>query len=201
VSNAWHYYLGPLAIASVFMLAGAVSLGSFLWGSRDADGRRKVGPIAIVCFVFTFGVGGWLLSFILPSPTPWERQKIFDHVYRTPPERIERFVIKAGTKDQATPLTPVDVVIDDPVRIRKIAEILRTATEVWPNHPRTRWYAIVEMVTLDGTYYFSISATEPGGRNGTLVGAWASEKGKWNLGDVRADGLEEIIEDAVKKKP
>ena len=55
------------------------------------------------------------------------------------------------------------------------------------------------MVTRDGTYAFSVSATEPGDRNGTLVGALLIGRKSWNLGDVRADGLEEVLEEAVNQ--
>ena len=201
MSNAWEYYVGPLGVSLAFVSVGVVSLGFFVWGGRNADGTRRAGLIAIFSAVFGLAVGGAVaIPFLLTSPTPRERQRIYDHVFRTPPERIDRFIIKAGTADQATPLTPTEVVIEDPARVRRIAEILRTAaeTEVSPNHPRTRWYAVVEMVTRDGTYHFSVSATEPGDRNGTLVGPWA-EGSRWNLGSVRADGLDEILEDAVKK--
>src|SRR5262249_14453463 len=106
-------------------------------------------------------------------------------------------IIKAGRPEHATPLTHTDVVIYDPARIRKIAEILRTAPEVWPSHPHSRWYAVVEMVTRDGTYEFAVSATVPGDRNGTLLAPFHSSS--WSLGDVRADGVDGILEDAVKK--
>jgi hypothetical protein len=89
-------------------------------------------------------------------------------------------------------------VIDDSARIRRIAELLRTSREVWPNHPRARWTATVEMVTHNGTYYFSVHAPVPGDANGTLVSAQTTEEGGgWNLGDVRADGLDQVLEDAV----
>ena len=56
----------------------------------------------------------------------------------------------------------------------------------------------MEMVTSDGTFYFSVRANVPGDANGTLVTAQTTmEGGGWNLGDVRADGLERILEDAV----
>jgi hypothetical protein len=198
MSNAWYHYVVPLGIFVAFVIAGLISLGAFLRGGRDAAGRRKVGPIALLGAVFFLVVGGPMgVKFVLTSPTPRERERIFDHVFRTPPERIERFVIKAGTPGLADPLTHTDVVIDDPARVRRIADILRAAPEVSPNHPHTRWYAHVEMVTLDGTYYFSVGATVPGDANGTLVGAWPSPQGGWNLGDFRADGLDEVLEEAV----
>jgi hypothetical protein len=201
LSNAWSYYVEPLATSIFFVIVGAFSLCLFVWGGRDADGSRRFGLNAIFGAVFGFAVGGTMgLNFLLTSPTPRERERIYDHVFRTPPERIERFIIKAGTVDQATPLTHTEVVIEDPARIRQITEILRTAgPEVSANHPRTKWFAVVGMVTRDGTYYFSALATVPGDSNGTLVSPWATERGGWNLGNVRADGLEEVLEGAVKK--
>jgi hypothetical protein len=182
------------------VIAGVTSLGLFVWGGRNADGRRRFRLHAIVGAIFGLAVGGPLgLHFLLTSPTPRERERLLDHILRTPPERIERFIIKAGGADEYKPLTPAEVVIDDPARIRQIAEILRTAPEVSPNHPRTRWYAAIEMVTRDGTYYFGVTATEPGDSNGTLVRPSSTEQGGWNLGSVRADGLDDVLEDAVRK--
>ncbi len=198
MSNAWCHYLGPLVISIVFVTAGVISLCMFWWSPRDANGKRKVGWSGIVGGIFGLAVGGGVgVPFVLTAPTPGEREELFDHIFRTPPERIERFIIKAGRPEHATPLIHFDVVIDDPERIGKIAEILRTAPEVSANHPRTRWYAVAQMVTPDGTYEFGVLATVPGDRNGTLL--MPHDQSGWNLGDVRADGLEEILEDAVNK--
>jgi len=58
------------------------------------------------------------------------------------------------------------------------------------------------MVTDDGTYYFGVEATAPGDVNGTLVNVSSNPKGgEWNLGDVRADGLERILEEAANTTP
>ncbi len=198
MSNAWSYYLGPLAVFTAFTVVGVVCLCLFWWGPRRDDGRRKWD--VIVAGLFGLAVGGPMgIHFLLTSLRPSERQVLLDKIFRTPPERIERFIIKAGRANHYKPLTPTEVVIDDPERIRRIAAILAAAPE-WPaSHPRSRWTAEVEMVTRDGSYYFGISAPVPGDRNGTLVGPWMNEAGGWNLGDVRADGLDEILEEAVKK--
>jgi hypothetical protein len=201
VSNAWLLYVGPLVVATAFVMVGVISFGSYWRGGRDADGQRKVGASAIVSGVFVLGVGGTLgLAILLTAPTPTERERLFDHTFRTPPERIERFIIKgANPADEYKPLTTTDVVIDDPARIRLIAEILRAATEILPNHPHSRWTANIEMVTRDGTYYFSVNRTAPGHPDGVLVAPWQKERGGWNLGDWRTDGLDKILEDAVNK--
>lgn len=201
MSNAWYHYVVPLAIATVFVIVGLTSLGLFMCGGRKPDGKRKVGPIAIACGIFGLGVGGTVgLPLLLTAPAPAERERLLDHIFRTPPERIERFVIKgANAADQYNPLTGTDVVIDDRARVRQIAEILRAATEESPNHPRSRWTANVEMVTPDGTYYFGVNRTVPGHPNGTLVSPWQNQRGGWNLGNWRADGLDEVLEDAVNK--
>jgi hypothetical protein len=203
MSNAWYHYVGPLAISAAFVFVGILSLCLYWFGGRAPDDKRRRGLMRALCgAVFGLGVGGTMgIPFLLTSPTPWERERMFEHVLRTPAERIERFIIKGGTADQYSPLTPTEVVIDDPGRVRQIAEVLRTAPEVSANHPRTKWYAEVEMVTRDGAYYFSVIATVPGDSNGTLVSPWTTERGGWNLGDVRADGLDEVLEHAVKSQP
>jgi hypothetical protein len=199
VSNAWFLYVSPLIIATAFAILGVVSFGAYWWGGRDAGGKRKVGLVAIFGGIFTLGVGGTLgLAILFNAPTPAERERLFDHVFCTPPENIERFVIKgADPVEQYNPLTTTDVVIDDPARIRQIAEILQSATEESPNHPRSRWTTEVEMVTRDGTYYFGVNRTVPGHPNGVLVAPRQKKRGGWNLGDWRADGLDEILEKAV----
>jgi hypothetical protein len=201
LSNAWYYYVVPLAISAGFVFAGIWSLCLYWLGGRTPDGKRRVGLVAaLVGALFGFGVGGSVgIPFLLHSPTPWQREELMDHILRTPPEHIERFIIKPGHANQYKPLTPTEVVIDDPARIRQIAEMLRTAPEVSPNHPHARWTAEVTMVTRDGTYSFGVYATVPGDSNGTLVSPWTTEQGGWNLGDVRADGLDEALEDAVNK--
>jgi len=183
------------------VFAGIFSLCLYWFGGRAPDGKRRVGLLRAVCgAIFGLVVGGTMgLNFLLTSPTPRQRQELLDHILRTPPERSERFTIKPDNGNQYKPLTPTEVVIDDPARIRRIAEILRTAPEVSPNHPHARWTAEVKMVTRDGTYCFSVYATVPGDPNGTLVGPYPSEQGGWNLGSVRADGLDEVLEEAVNK--
>jgi hypothetical protein len=196
--NAWFYYVLPITISIAFIIAGLILFRQFARGDRDTKGN-KYGPGNGCAGVLFIVVGGTLgLAILLTSPTPWRRQSIFDHIFRTPLDRIERFVIKAGDASQYRPLTQSEVVIDNPARIRQIAEILRAAREVSPNHPRTRWTTRVEMVTHDGTYYFGVDATVSGDSNGTLVGVGSNPSGGgWNLGDVRADGLDKILEDAV----
>jgi hypothetical protein len=54
------------------------------------------------------------------------------------------------------------------------------------------------MITRDGTYYFGVHATVPGDANGTLVTVQKTkEGGGWHLGDVRADDLNQVLEDTV----
>ena len=201
MSNAWYYYVFPLGISIVFAVAGVASLVYCWTGPRGPDGRRKFRPGGLAGGIFGLGLGGTVgIYFVLTSPTPGERERILDHAFRTPPDRIERFVIKGGNPAvQYRPLTTTDVVIDDPARVRRIADILRAATEEAPNHPRSRWTANLEMVTRDGTYYFSVNRTVPGHPNGTLVSPLQMGRGGWNLGNWRADGLDEVLEEAVNR--
>jgi hypothetical protein len=201
VSNAWYFYVTPLWISSAFVIAGVVSFCRLWWPPPEADGRWKHRLSAILGCIFGLAVGGTTgLHFLLTSPLPAERQRILDRTLRTPPERIERLVIKGGDDvNQYRPLTRTDVAIDDPALLRRIAEILAVAPEVSPNHPQTRWSADVELITRDGAWHFWVTATEPGDSNGTLVRPW-SERSQWNLGAVRADGLEEVLEEVARKK-
>jgi hypothetical protein len=193
--NAWFYYIFPLGIGVLFASVGVHILRQRARGRVARKGDKSGPPPAFVGVLLMLIGGTVALGILFTSPPPWQRQRIFDHVFRTPPEQILRFVIRAPGPRDYKPLTLAEVVIDDPARIRQIAAALRAGHEVSPNHPRTRWTANVEMLTRDGgTYFFNVSATEPGDRNGTLVTPGGA---RWNLGDVRADGLDVLLEDAV----
>lgn len=196
MGNAWSSYLCPLGIAVVFFLGGLSVLRSYARGTFGPTGMNATLIAGFFGTLLALIGSTVALAILLASPTPWQRQQIFDHAFRTPPDRIVRFIIRPS---QLTPITQSEIVIDDPSRIRQIAETLRNATEVSPNHPHSRWTANVEMVTLDGTYHFGVNATVAGDRNGTLVDISSRPGGYgWNLGGFRADGLEKILEDAVK---
>jgi hypothetical protein len=197
-SNIWLYYVFPLATAILFIFGGWRAFRHFARGDRDSR-RNKYSKKEGCAGISLMALGGALgLAILLTSPTPRQRQRIFDHILHTPPEQISRFVIKPGDADQYRPLTKSEVVIDDLARIRQISEILRAATEVSPNHPHSKWTARIEMVTKDGSFYFGVDATVPGDPNGTLVNPkYKPLGGGWNLGDVRADGLDTILEDAA----
>jgi hypothetical protein len=197
--NVWYYYFFPLAISVTLVIGALVMLRRSIRGDLHVKGR----PYGLGTGCVSIPVGGIGVALgvaILLSPTPWQRQRLFNRVFHTPPEDIERFVILAGRGDQYEPLTRSEVVIDDPAQIQRIAEILRTVREIAPNQPRIKWTATVEMVTRDGTFYFRVEATVPGDANRTLVSAQTTkEGGGWNLGEVRAEGLDQVLEDAVHK--
>jgi len=142
--NAWFHYVDTLFISTLFVIGGMAMV------RRAVRQKWGVGP---GCFAMLFVlVGGTLgLSMILTSPTPWERQRLFNHVLHTPPAQIERFIIKSGGANEYHPLTRSDVVIDDPKIIRQIAASLGAAQDTSPNHPQTKWTARIEMITRDGT--------------------------------------------------
>ena len=131
MSNAWFYYVFPLGISVVFVIAAVVLRRRAVRGERNAKGETH-GLGAGRSSIFIGGIGGTLgLAILLTSPTPWQRERLFDHVFRTPPESIERFVIRPGSAKQYKPLTQSSVVIDDAARIQRIAGMLRTSREVF----------------------------------------------------------------------
>lgn len=200
--NAWSLYLFPLAASVAFVIAGVTVFRRFLRGDTDSRGKqygRHAGCLGILFAVVGSTLG---LALLLTSPTPWKRQSLFNHVFHTPPDRIERFIIRAGIRALYHPLNYEDVVIEDRARIRQIAGLLSTAEEVSPNHPQTIWSATVEMDTTDGKYYFDVEANSSSDPNGTLVDGISLKPGDggWNLGDFRVDGLEKILEAAVRKR-
>jgi hypothetical protein len=196
--NAWFYYTLPLAAAGAGFFAGVFVFTVGVRG-RGAPARAPRNPakgLGALCML----VGGSLaLAMLFTSPTPWARQRLFDGVRHTPAEQIQRFVIRPADHHQYRPLTQSAVTIDDPATIHRIDDHLSEGKEIAPNHPRTRWTANVEMVTRAATYHFTVTATEPGDINGTLVNvSYKPEGGGWNLGDFQADGLEALLEDAVR---
>ncbi len=195
MSNAFLYYVFPLTLSTAFALAGFFVFRKFSRGARDSRGK-KYGADAGCGGIFFMVVGGGLgLSILFTSPTPWQRQKLFDHIFRTPPEKFVRITIKPGHANIYRPLVKSTVTIDDPARLRQIADHLRNANEISPNHPRSIWNAEVEMVTSDGTFNFAVSSTE---NQGTLINVGSrSHGGGWNLGSFQVDGVKQIFEAAA----
>jgi hypothetical protein len=190
VWNAYFYYLFPLMIALVFLLGGATVFRRFARGERDPRGR-KYGNDAGVGGILLMLIGGAVALEILTSPTPWARQRLFRHIFHTPPEHIRQIVIEPAAH-RVSPLGTQPLVVSDPAQIRQMAALLADARQWDPNHPRESWGAGVEMVTDDGSYVFRVMVT-PSDSNGTLI--WVGER--WNLGTWRADGLERLIESAA----
>jgi hypothetical protein len=166
---------------------------------RDRNGN-EYGPATGLIGILFAVIGGALgLAFIMTSPTPSRQQWIFDHIFRTPPDQIERFVIKSARAHQFNPLTNAEVVIDDPAHIRRVAEILLAAREVTSSHRPNKWVTEVEMDTHNGAFYFEVRAALSGDGTGTILKPSYNPDGNgWTLGSVRADGLDKILEDAVR---
>jgi hypothetical protein len=196
MSNAWFLYLCPVAIGVVFLVAGFGLFRRFARGGSDGQ-ERKHGVGCGCAGVAAMMIGGTVgLGVLITSPSPPERQRRFDLIFRTPPDQISRIVLHHG-RDQT--LLKKTIVIDDPAKVRAIAEVLRQAREVSPNHPVTMWSAKMELVSRrNGAYTVSITPTSDG-RNGTLVYVFSDREtaSGWHLGTFRADGLERLIEDAA----
>ncbi|MEM6749644.1 MAG: hypothetical protein AAF612_04150 [Planctomycetota bacterium] len=198
MSHAWFYYLFPLGLSSCFMLFAGVRVREVVRGQRNEKGEQAKPSDAV--FPVLFGsIGATLaLAILLTSPTPWQRERLFNRVFHTPPEQIERFVLLPGADNQYQPLNSTRIVIDDPQRVKKIAEALARSTETFSNRPQSRWTVKVEMVTAHGSYYFGVSAPAPGDGNGTQVHVHRTKASwGWYLGDFRADGLDLLLEEAI----
>ena len=193
--NGWFYYAVPLLICIAFFIVGLAMLRSPVRRDPGDENLNSAGGgFAGVLLRLT---GGSVGLAILTLPGQWKRQELFDRVFRAPTDRIERFVIEPARPDAYRPLTKSQVVIDDAPRIRRIADVFRTAQAFSPKRPHARWTAHVVMVTRDGTYHLQVEYTGER-RNGTVVHLWSNpDGGGWDLGSARADGLEAILEEAA----
>ena len=191
--NTWFNYGQPLFISGIFFIIGSAL---FCFGRGNHASQAAPGKGWGLLLMVLGGAPG--LVILLGSPSPRTRQVLWDHVFRTPTERIERFVIEGAGPHDRRQITASPVVIDDAAGIRRIADVLHRAHEFSPYRPRPMWIAHVTMVTRDGTYHFTVEPCRPGGHNGTLVRIWSSPDGSgWSIGTARADGLETVLEEAV----
>jgi len=189
MSKVAFFYFLPLIIGAILLV---VSLMLLKRVSRDGT-RGNLG-----CFAFALMVAGGVVALagLITAPTPWERQRRIDAILKTPPDRIEHFVITAGRPGTYKPLVKSPVMIDDLAQIKRITEILHAAKPITPDDPSPKWTAHVHMITDKETFTFIVTpAHDP--RNGTIVTVTSSASGGWNLGSLRADGLEKILEDAA----
>jgi hypothetical protein len=196
LSNAWFYFLATFSIPAIFLVAGILVFRRLREAARK-DGSNDVPAVCWIVVVVSGLCSSGGFVFALGSPTPWERARLIEHVLQTSPQKIERITIRpCGSDSKSLVAAPMTVV--DPAIVRRISESLATTTEVSRNHPKSRWYAEIELVTSDGTFQCQITATEPGDRHGTLVNIQMQKKSaKYNLGDWRADGLDQILEAVI----
>jgi hypothetical protein len=184
-----YYFLPPLIGVAVLVF------GLLLLKRLKPDNPR--GNMGCLGFALMILGGVIALAGLIVAPTPWERQRRLDAIFKTPPDRIERFVLTAGRPGTPDPLVKSPVVIDDDPRIKRITEILRDARPISLARPSVRWTARVDMMTDKETLTFIVRATDDG-RHGTIVSVGSyPDGGGWNLGIFRADGLERIFEDAA----
>src|SRR5688572_13937141 len=144
------YYFVPLIIGAVLLVIGFVLVKRL---KPDSGGRGNVG-----CLGFALMIAGGVIALagVITAPTPWERQRRLDAIFKTPPQQIERFVITAGRPGTHKPLVKSPVMIDDEKQIKRIADILHAARPISPNHPVAQWTAHVEMVTDTETFAFTV---------------------------------------------
>ena len=190
MSKTAFYYFLPLCIGAAFFFLG---FAVFRRVAREGAAGR------MGCLGFALMVGGGVIALagLITAPTPWERQRRLEAIFHTPPDRIERIVIRPGRPGSFKPLVKSPVIIDDKPRIQRISEILGGAREISPDEPSTIWTAQVHLMTEKETFTFNVTATR-GRDTGTIVQVDSSPNGGgWNLGTYRADGLEKILQDAA----
>lgn len=88
-----------LAISTIIALV-PVAIFLKIRGRLHHGGGSRLGTVVAGCAgVWMFVVGGKIsLGILLTSPTPWERERIFDQVFRTPPEEFSRAFFSTGTQ-------------------------------------------------------------------------------------------------------
>jgi hypothetical protein len=192
--NAYLYYLAPLVVASVFFLGGLGTLRDYAQRRRDPQGRKHP-PAAIGCGMLLTLIGGGIgVAILLFSPTPWQREALFAHIFHTPPEQIVKVTLTRET-NMYKKLVTRPIIITGRGEIQAIARALGDAAECSPNHPIFAWRVRMTLTTAQGEFSFVVGATSNG--NGTLVSVITSPERGWNLGDFRVDELRSMVERAA----
>jgi hypothetical protein len=193
MGKATFYYFLPMIIGAVLFVLGLVMFKRL---TRDSDNGSSGSNIGCLGFALMVAGGVIAVAGLIAAPTPWERQRRVDAILKTPPERVEHFIITAGRPGTYKPLVKSPVMIDDEERIKRITDILHAAKPISPDEPVAKWTAHVQMITEKETFTFTVAPSHDP-RNGTIVTVTSSASGGWDLGELRADGLEKILEDAA----
>jgi hypothetical protein len=191
--NAYFLYFAPLAVAGVFLLGGITTLRSWAQGKSDPQGREYGFSALCRSIVLTLIGGGISVAILFNSPTPWQRSRLFTHIFHTPPEQILKLTLSGDKMHR--PLVTSDIAISDHREIEEIARALSDATDIWPNHPIYDWTVLVRLTTTRDEFSFSVNATSNG--NETIASVGSRPGGGLNLGDFRVDGLRPILERAA----
>jgi hypothetical protein len=94
-------------------------------------------------------------------------------------------------------LTDRVIVIRDPGKIRRIAEVFRGMTPVSPNHPAATWVAVIRFQVGDRQYGGQIETTS---NQGGLFWMSSRVRGGWNYGTYRNDALGPVFEQLVAEE-
>ena len=108
-----------------------------------------------------------------------------------PVDRIIEIRIEPYTVDS---LTRHVVTVRDRNQIALIADQLRSASRVSPNHPQARWVAILRIVTDGREYGGQVESTS---NQGVLVWYASQVEGGWNYGTYQQDSLGPVLEKIV----
>jgi hypothetical protein len=197
--RVWIPYLGILGAGGFAIAAGVMGVNP--WKQRETMLEAKKATVWIRLLSI---LGGGMVAYgILRSPTPWERVRVYDLALGTPAAQIQRIVITAGGRGDRRLVGNLRVVVTDRRRIEKITAALHSSSAIWSwKRRRVRWSVRVEIVTDAGSCHLAVAATFRGDSAWAVVAPLAEKDGTfWRVADMRADGLEGVLEEAVGAAP
>lgn len=162
--------------------------GSFFW--RLWRPRQPVTPI-IIALAILLCVGIWYLI----GPWPAERQSVRDILKADPAQVVSVEVIPSSSTLWTNPVN-ARIEVTDPLAIKELCAVLRTAKPYEPNHPSTQWLCYIGIKTRDTSCELGVYGTRSQG-----VLFHLSSANGWIVGQFRCNGLEDWLRNLPATSP
>jgi hypothetical protein len=149
-----------------------------------------------------FAVGSFLfflvmLYYLYVEHNQKEQRRIIDQVLKADSTDIISMTVLPLSHGSS--LTDRQYEITNPLELNKVANALKQYYLFSPNHPSTKWSAVVHYETKKGTITFEVINTTDS-ENGTLLYFWSHATYGWNYAEYRSDKLGKLLETIVSEK-